>query len=423
MKEDFVHYVWQYQQFDISSARLNTNEKLKIISVGNPNQDAGPDFLNATIQVDDIQFVGNVEIHLKSSDWFAHKHHLDKNYDNVILHVVWTHDIDIPLPSGNSLLTLELKSYTYPEIYNKYKKTFLNKSEWIPCENNINLFPDFQWANWKERLYIERLEQKTSRVYKLLEASNNNWEEVCFYLIAQSFGLKINTDSFFEIAKKTSFNIVRKVAQDAIDLEALFFGQGMLLEKEIDNTYYKELKKRYAYLKKKYHLTPTQNVPQFFRLRPPNFPTIRLSQLAQLYVKHQNLFSDLIHIKDIEKLKDLFKVEASPFWKNHYTFEKESPISSKKVSLNFILILVINTLIPLRFTYEKYIGKLDAQNLLSFVQELPPEENTITKKFKQMKIGIKNALDSQSVIELKNKYCDQKKCLKCSVGHYLLKNN
>ena len=424
MKEEFIHYLWKYSKFIKLPLKTQKNKVINIIAVGIHNKNAGPDFINAKIEIDEIIWAGNIEIHLKSSEWYAHRHHEDKAYESVILHIVWQHDVEIFLPSGNILPTLEIAPHVDKKIIDKYHNFFTKKINWIPCENNFTEVPKIHFKNWLERIFFERLERKTQKVYQLLDESKNDWEAVLFYLLAHNFGLKINADAFFAIAKTISFNTVRKIAFDPIDLEALFLGQANLLENEnIDENYFLELKKRYEYLKMKFQI---QKKPQkkitFFRLRPPNFPTIRLSQLAQLYAKHQNLFSKIINIPSLNQLEQIFKVNTAPFWQNHYTFEKQSPKKTKSNSLKFIHLIVINTLIPLRFAYEKKLDILNEETLLELIKQLPPEINTITHNFQKLGTPIPSAFYSQSLLELKNEYCNPKKCLQCSVGFYLMNN-
>lgn len=422
MKEDFLHYLWKYQLFDLSKNQDYYKEDIQVISAGLHNQDEGPDFLNSQIRIDGQLWVGNVEIHIKSSDWYLHQHENDSNYDAVILHVVWEDDVEVFMRNDQPLPTLELKEIVDESLLEKYKKLTKTKNLWIPCEKQFRKVDEFLVGNWLERLYIERLERKSVWIEDLLRQYKNDWEAVLFLLLAKNFGLNKNGEAFLQMARKTPFSILRKERGESMQLSALLFGQSGFLKEEIEESYYQDLKSRYQYLCHKYRLTPiTQNQFHFFRMRPANFPTIRIAQLSALYVKHENLFSKLMHANRVEEFYDLFNITIDEFWKTHYTFSKESKKSLKKLTKSFIDLVLINTIIPLQFAYQKAQNILDEEKLIDLLIQLKPEKNRIIAKFLEMKIQARNAFETQALLELKNNYCAKKRCLQCAIGNQLLR--
>ena len=421
MQEDFLHYIWQYKKFELQDLKTTNNEAVLIKSVGSHNQNAGPDFFNSQLYIGEQLWAGNLEIHVKSSDWFVHNHENDKAYDNVILHVVWEHDTPVFRKDNTEIPTLELKNKVSANTLASYKRLFTKASQWINCEKDFSSVDDFLLNNWLERLYIERLERKSKELEDLFKLSNNDWEAVLFKLLAKNFGLNINRDSFLSMAHSVDFAVVRKVSQKPLSLEALFFGQSGLLEKDIEETYFKSLKEEYAFLKHKFGLSNEGVLPlQFFRLRPSNFPTIRLSQLASLYVKHQQLFSKLSEVKSLKEIYAIFDLTTSTFWETHYTFENTSNKSVKRLSKSFVNLLVINAIIPIKFCYAKYQGKEINNELLAIIIELSSEKNSIVDKFNSLKKVSKSALQSQALLQLKNEYCVKNRCLQCAIGSSLI---
>jgi len=424
MKEDFLHYVWRYKKFDIFSLVTTKNEAIELLSVGQHNTNSGPDFFNAKLRIDNQLWAGNVEIHINSSDWYLHNHEKDKAYDNVILHVVWNDDAEIFRKDNSTIPTLEIKDFVLPQTFNNYNELVSKNRKWINCENTILEVDSFTLTNWLECLYFERLERKTNEISTLLKVSKNNWEEVLFKLMAKNFGLKLNGESFLSISNSIDFSITRKLKNNRTSLEALFFGQANLLNTEIQDSYSQELIIAYHFLSNKFNLENQGILPlQFFRLRPVNFPTIRLSQLAGLYYKNHNLFSLIINVNSINEIYKIFNIKASEYWDTHYTFGKASKKSTKKLSKAFIDLLIINTLIPLIFAYSKIQGKNDDEKIIHLIQDIKSESNTIVKKFKDLKISSKSALESQALIQLKTEYCSKNKCLQCAIGSELLNRN
>jgi Protein of unknown function (DUF2851) len=422
MKEDFLHYVWQYKKFDFSNLKTTSQETLNIIKVGDYTQLSGPDFFNAHIEIDNQKWAGNIEIHIKSSDWYVHNHERDDNYNNVILHVVWENDTAVFRKDNSEIPVLELKDYVSKELVSQYQKLKANKS-WIYCENDIKTIPEFVFKNWQERLFFERLERKSKPIEVLLQENQNDWEATFFCFLAKNFGLNTNGDFFFKMAQSIPFATIRKEAFEVENLEALFYGKSNLLQTEKEDVYFKDLKTRYDYLLHKYQLEDVNiGQVQFFKHRPDNFPTIRLSQLANLYHKHQNLFSKLIQAKSLKAIYDIFDVSASAYWQTHYQFDKSSPKKAKSLSKSFIDLLVINTIVPFKFAYDMSLGKEQAEENINFLEQISSEKNAIIDKFKSIEIISKNAFQSQTLLQLKNEYCNKSRCLQCAVGLELLKN-
>jgi len=421
MKEDFLHYVWKFQKFRKTGFSSTDGETLHIRNPGSHNQHAGPDFFNAQLELNRQLWAGNVEIHIKSSDWYAHGHEKDAAYDNVILHVVWEHDAEVFRKDGTTIPTFVVKDFIVPETVSQYQNLFSKQKKWINCENELADVDDFIVDNWLERLYFERLERKEVLLHRELQASQNHWEALLFRLLCKNFGLKVNGDSFFSIAQSIPFQVVRKCGSKSEDLEALLMGQAGLLDQNIEDGYFLELKSKYAYLKHKFSLDNRSVVsPKYFRLRPPNFPTIRLSQFAVLYSKYQNLFAQIIGIQDLSKYYELFDLSATDYWATHYNFSVLSGKRNKILTRKFIDLLIINTVLPIKFSYARKQGQDVLDEIIKIASEIAAEENSIVKKFNSIRKMASNSYQSQALLELKNEYCDKNKCLQCAVGHTIV---
>lgn len=424
MHEDFLHYLWKHKKFDVLKLTTTDFEPIQILSVGQHNLNSGPDFFNAQLRISDQLWAGNVEIHLKSSDWFLHNHETDKTYDNVILHVVWEHDTDVFRNNNSKMPTLVLKDFVSQTTLSNYNILMNSPQKWINCENDFGDVDDFLLQNWLERLYIERLESKSEVILELLKTSHNDWEAVLFKMLAKNFGLKVNGEAFFSLANSFDFSVVRKLQPNIKQMEALLFGQADLLNTNLEDTYYMSLQNEYKFLKQKFKLNNDGVIPfQYFRLRPTNFPTIRIAQLAMLYHSNNNLFSKII---DLNKLKDfysLFSVQTTAYWQSHYTFGKTSKSIKKSVSKAFVDLLLINTVIPLQFCYEKLKGNNNHDNILKLIQEIKSEKNSVIDKFQSLKSIQNSAMHSQAFLQLKLLYCDKNKCLQCAVGNSILVKN
>lgn len=421
MKEDFLHYVWKFQKFDVCEFHTANNEKFHIRNQGSHNLNSGPDFFNAQVELDGQLWAGNVEIHIKSSDWYAHHHEMDSAYDNVILHVVWEHDAEIYRKDGTAIATFVVKKHIPKNTLEQYQNLFSKEKKWINCENDFETVDDFIVENWLERLYFERLQKKESQLLKELEDTQNHWESLLFRMLCKNFGLKVNGDSFFSIAKSVDFSVVKKCAQERQDLEALLLGQAGLLEGEKEEWYFKTLKTKYEYLKQKFKLQ-NENVivPKFFRLRPPNFPTVRLAQFAMLYFERDNLFSKVMATQNLKDFYELFNLCGSEYWDKHYNFGISSLERKKRMTKNFVDLLIINTIVPLKFCYARQQGRDVSEEILKLASEISSEENIIVKKFNSIKNVSKSAYQSQALLQLKSEYCDKNKCLQCAIGNAII---
>lgn len=421
MKEEFLHYLWKFKKFDTSNLITSNGEKITIENAGHYLQLAGPDFFNAQITIENQKWAGNVEIHLKSSDWYLHNHEQDANYESVILHVVWEHDTEVFRKNNTEIPVLVLKNLVSNETLNNYNSLIKPKS-WLYCEKQLNSINSFVFLNWQERLFFERLERKSKPINELLQNTKQDWEAVLFCLLAKNFGLNANGDSFLKVAISIPFAIIRKECHDLQNLESLIFGLSGLLEIEKEDVYYTKLKSNFDYLVHKYQLEPTPINPlQFFKHRPDNFPTIRLSQLANLYHCQQQLFSKIIEVNSVNNIYKIVNVAVSDYWETHYQFDKVSPKKKKTLSKAFIDLLIINTIIPLQFAYAKSQGLEISEHLIALLNQVLPEKNAIIDKFSSFGIKAKNAFESQSLLQLKNEYCNKSKCLECAVGIELLK--
>lgn len=421
MKENLLQFIWKLKLFPFQNLKSTTGDDIFVLFVGAENLNSGPDFLHAKIRINEQLWVGNVEIHVKASDWYLHHHEIDENYNAVILHVVWEHDVAVFSNSNVPIPTLELKNYCSPELMLSYRQLFSKKYTWINCEKLIGNQSEFLINNWLERLFFERLENKSVQINLLLNNNNQNWEATLFVLLTKNFGSKINGNAFFDMAKGIDFKLLRKISQNALQLEALLFGQANLLDVMVDDVYFQQLKSEYAYLKSKFKLLDnTKCKMQFFKLRPINFPTIRLSQLANLFATQQNLFSKILETENLKDYYNLFNCKVSDFWETHYTFETSSKKSSKKLTKSFIDLLLINTVIPLKFLYLKTTGKLDAEKFLNLCEQIKPEQNEIISKFKNLHINASNAFETQALLQLKNEYCTKQRCLHCAIGKAVL---
>lgn len=421
MKEEFLHYVWQYQIWQSATLHTTTGELVQIQHPGSVNTDAGPDFFNGQLKIDDQRWAGNVEIHIRSSDWYAHKHHKDKRYNPVILHVVWEHDVEVFREDETVIPVLEIKDYVSKDLLGAYTKLQNKPIVWIACQEQLAGVPKFITDSWLERIYLERLERKATELLHDAEQNKYHWEALLFSKLAKNFGLKVNGETFYQMAISIPFHAVRKCQNNLMQLEALFMGQAGLLEEVKDDVYYQQLKQEYTFLKTKFSLQPIETPPKFFRLRPYNFPTIRLSQLARLYHTNTALFSNWMKIKKIDSFYTTYRVRASNYWDSHYNFGVPSRKRAKRLSKNFINLLLINTLVPLRFVYSKYLGEDTAEEIIQLIEQLPAENNSIITNYKEYGLKAENALQSQALLQLYNNYCTPKRCLSCAIGNAILK--
>ena len=422
MREDFLQHLWRFQKFSTRQLVSTQGEAIQVLKVGVHNKNEGPDFLFGNVKIGAQVWVGSIEVHISSSHWYAHHHETDPNYDNVILHVVWEHDMEVYRKDETVIPTLELKNRVDRTLLSNYQRLFYGDKQWIHCEDRFGSVSNLIFHGWMDRLYLERLEQKSLLIRKLLEVKKNDWEAVLFVLLAKNFGLKLNGPSFLSIAQSIPMSVVRKCRQDALQLEALLLGQAGLLERERADLYYEQLQNVYTYQELKWRVDAIGVIaPKFFRLRPPNFPTIRLSQLAVLWTQTPGLFSQLVSRKTLKEFYELFDTAAGRYWDHHYNFEVSSSHRKKSLSKNFIHLLLINTVIPLQHCYAAFQGRDVSEEIIGLASEMKAEQNIIVKKFNQLREFDGTALESQALLQLKNEYCNKHKCLQCKVGNALLK--
>ncbi|MDR0230199.1 MAG: DUF2851 family protein [Flavobacteriaceae bacterium] len=424
MRESFVHYLWSKQMFVTPQLMSVQNEKIQVVHPGVFTGKDGPDFFNAQLYLNEQLWAGNVEIHLKASDWYAHRHEEDIRYDNVILHVVWEFDVPVFRTDGTEVPTLAVSQYTCASIQEKCKELFIPKKR-LNCEKHLHTVSSIVWMQWKERLYVERLEQKVLPIQVLSNTTSNHWEYVFFCFLAKSFGLNSNADIFFGMAQKLSVSIIYKHSNSLLQLEAMFMGLVGLLDNSDanDDSYVLQLKKEWIFIKEKWQLESTSKAElQFFQLRPSNFPTVRLAQLAAWLFKNKNDIATLLTTKDIGFIRKSFDIEVSEYWKDHYVFNTTSKVTKKKLSKSFIDLVIMNTIVPLQFAFSKYKGEDNetTDKVLEMMYALKPEVNTVVSFFNGLGVPVDSAVDSQALLQLKKQYCDKNKCLQCTIGKHII---
>ncbi len=415
MKEEFLHFVWQHRLFRNGCLQTVSGETLEIISTGTHNFDSGPDFFNAKIRIGRTIWAGNVEIHFKSSDWYLHRHDKDETYNNVILHVVEKADREVVI-NGKELSCLVLN---YPEKLRENYQYLLQSEQWIACQDRFHLIDPFELKFWSGALLSERLLSKTGEIKQLLQQNKNDWNETFYQILARNFGMKINSLPFELLAKATPLHILGKHKNNMFQIEALLFGQsGLLNEELIGDDYFLKLRNEYSFLYKKYKLKPVEaHLWKFMRLRPVNFPTIRISQFAQLICKSTALFSKILDTENMKNLESFFDVESSDYWVKHYRFNKTSKSTSKKLGSSAFQNIVINTIAPVLFVYGDLNGKPGLKDrAIRFLDELPAENNSVITKWEELGIRPRSAFETQALLQLKNFYCKNKKCLNCRLG-------
>ena len=419
MNENLLQYLWKYKIFSKFDFKDTDGNPIEILDFGTLNTNSGPDFSLAKIKTKNIVLAGNIEIHVKSSDWYFHNHDLQKDYQSVILHVVYFNDTDVSELKEAGIPTLELKDYINEKILAKYQ-TLENQYQFIPCESifDASKVPFL----FSEETLLKKLDEKSIEIEQLLAQSKNNYEAVLFQKLAYSFGLKVNAEIYQNIAENIDFKIIQKISQNQFQLESLLFGKGNLLEKETETN--QKWKREFEFLKIKFKISEQTFPVKFLRLMPPSFPTIRFSQLAMLYHLQPNLFSKILKAKNIQELKSLFeKVKTSDFWENHYTFEKTSEEKiEKKLSDDFIEILLINAVLPIIYTYFKNINPEKTDQVLDFYKNLSPEKNSIISSWKKLNVKFSSALETQAFLYHHKHLCSYKNCLNCNIGLKILKD-
>ena len=417
MTERLLQYIWQFQYFNTNELSTIEEETVQVIHPGTYNTNQGPDFIDAKIKIDNTIWAGSVELHIHSSDWKNHKHSGDNNYKNVILHVVWQHDADLKLPFS----TLRLEDKVSKFLLAQYNG-LMHAGQFIACEKMIHQVNELVWLSWKERLLVERLQNRSLIVFEHLKKNNNHWEETFWWMLAHNFGIKVNSHAFEKIAQSISINILAKHKNKIHQLEALLFGQAGLLEGNFIEDYPTMLQREYRFLKKKYQLQKVEAPLYFLRMRPANFPSVRLAQLAVLVHTSLHLFSLVKESRSLAAIKKLLNVTANDYWHYHYMLDEHVAFKKKNLGVQMMDNILINTIAPVVFAYGMYHSEDRYKDkALQWLLEIAAEKNAITKGFDKLGIENKNAFDSQALIQLKNEYCNKKKCLDCAVGNKLLK--
>ena len=396
-------------------------ELLKVISTGDRNEHSGPDFFNARLKIDDTEWAGNIEIHVHSSDWFVHHHEKDKAYDSIILHVVYENDKKVYRNNGELIPCLELKGKFNPGIYQTFVELIKAKNG-IPCNELFHLARRFKVNHWLDRMAIERLESKSNDIQEKLAYNNNDWSETFYQVLARNFGFKVNAVPFEMLARSLPLKILAKHKDHLLQIEALLYGQAGMLSEAHQNPYYQSLKKEYKFLSGKYGLQSIDiHLWRFMRLRPPNFPTLRIAQFASLIIQSSHLFSKILEVDKLSDFYPLLNVQASDYWTNHYSFTSKSKKQVKKMGKGTVNLLLINTIIPFLFIYGKMKLRPDlSDRSLKMLDQIPGERNAVIRQWETLGVSVRTAFNTQALIHLRTNYCSKKRCLHCEVGNDLL---
>ena len=418
--EQLLHYVWKHKIFPLKELKTTTGQQVEVIDTGLANTDAGPDFFNAKLKLDGVLWIGNIEIHERSSDWFKHGHHADAGYNSVILHIASEIDMEISRSNGERIPQIQL---ICPEAVRTNYKELLETASYPPCYRIIPSLSPFTAHSWMTALQMERFEQKATLLNERLKRCQGNWEDAFFITLARNFGFGLNGDAFETWAHQLPFRAVDKHRNDLFQIEAIFFGQAGILEDSDGDGYYLRLKKEYTYLQHKFGLIPMDaSLWRFLRLRPANFPHIRIAQLACLYHRAYGLLSRIMETETLQGVRDILKGGTSEYWLTHYTFGGSSPSRPKTLSNTSLDLLIINTVVTFLYAYGLHKGnRVLCARAGSFLEELKAENNYITRMWEQCGMKASNAADSQALIQLKKEYCDKKKCLYCRIGYEYLK--
>ncbi|MFT3680626.1 MAG: DUF2851 family protein [Ferruginibacter sp.] len=417
MTEKLLQYIWQFQYFTKNELSTTAGETLHVINPGTFNSNQGPDFLDAKIKVGDTTWAGSIELHISSSHWHLHGHSADKNYKNVILHVVWQDDDTV----SGSFPVLELQGKVSGLLLKRYDE-LMQFGNFIPCEKIIAQVPAITWAAWKERLLVERLLQRSSVITNYLQQNNNHWEETFWWLLAKNFGVVVNSDTFEKIARSLPISILAKHKHQLQQTEALIFGQASMLAGHFSEDYPKMLQKEYAFLQKKYKLQPVIEPVHLLRMRPSNFPAVRLAQLAMLVHNSNHLFSKIKEQHSLKEMRKFFEITANDYWHYHYCFDEPTAFKKKTIGMQMVNSIITNTIVPVLFAYGHHHKEaIYRERAFKLLEEMIAEKNVITNGFAALDVENKNAFDSQALLQLKKHYCDPKCCLACAIGNKLLK--
>jgi Protein of unknown function (DUF2851). len=424
MKEEFLHYLWKYSLYDPGKLYDGEGNKIIVVNPGEYNRDSGPDFFNARLRIAGTEWAGNVEIHIRSSDFDNHRHNIDPAFDNIILHVVAEDDKKVFNTRGEEILNARL--IYDPVLYEKYNE-LINNPYVIACQGEVNKLDPFYIRHWIGALVIERLSEKSEHILKVLSATGNDWEETFYRLLSRYFGFRVNAEPFEMLATALPFRIIRKHSDNRFQIEALLYGTAGMLEEglfreALNDRYYTDLIKEYKILSAKYSLKLIHGwIWKFSRLRPANFPTLRISQLAAMLSVAGGIFSRTLEAGTINQIRDLFEVTASEYWDNHFVFGKISRSYPKNTGSQAMDILLVNAIIPAIFVFGRYRDSNEiCEKAIMFLEETSPEENIIINEWQSAGIYADSAFLTQGLIQLRNSYCKKRRCLDCGIGSKLL---
>lgn len=423
MSEAFLHYLWQFQYFDKNDLKTTAGDPIQIFNPGYKNSNAGPDFSNARVKIADVEWIGSAEIHIHASGWMEHKHDHDPSYENVVLHVVWKNDREVRRNDGSLLPTIELRARVDPQLFLDYQK-LVNSPETVPCASHLPHVEEVTKLSMLDKVLMYRLESKSKRILETLQKNHHDWHQTSYQWLARNFGFKVNADPFQQLAQLLPYRLLQKHGDKLLHMEALLFGQAGFLEENAEDEHYQLLKREYNLLRQKFQLSDRRLSKaqwKFLRLRPANFPTIRLAQLASLLYQRPMLFSQILEAETCSALVRLFSIEQSSYWTSHYRFFKHAKEQVSFIGDASIFNIIINTVVPLLVAYgkskdeQRYIDRA-----IAILQQIPGESNAVTLQWKSLGLKHKSAFDSQALIELQNNYCMKRRCLDCTIGISLI---
>ncbi len=417
--ERLLHYVWGHKLFPLSGLFTTTGLPLEVIDPGLLNRNAGPDFFNAKVRIDGTMWVGNVEVHTRASDWWLHKHETDHAYDSIILHVVGEEDAVVPRSTGEVIPQLQLTIPSYVRSnYESLKAAIRTPS----CISVLPTLPKLKVHGWMSALVFERFQQKTAAIGARLEGSAHDWETAFFITLARNFGFGVNSDAFERWAVRIPLSVLAKHRDSLLQIEALFFGQAGLLAGDMPDEYTRSLQQEYQFLRHKFCLSSTDSMCKLLRMRPGNFPHIRIAQLAALYHARPALFSLLMEAEEPMQIFELLQIHATGYWQNHLLFGRETPPAERRMSLSSLRLLLINTVVPFLYAYGIHRGnEVLKERATRFLEETVPEENYIIRQWRAAGVRAEHAADSQALIQLTREYCEKRKCLYCHFGYEYMK--
>ena len=425
INENFLSFIWQYAYFDLSGLSVTDGQKIEIHSQGLLNIHSGPDFNDASIRIGGLLWTGSIEIHVRSSHWYAHRHQEDENYNRVILHVVWEHDRTACRSDGSEIPVLELKHRVAPEVVFRFRKLVYGPTEKIACKPHLKFIEPVKITGMVQKALIQRLERKSADIDRMLMEYNNDWEEVSYCRLVSNFGFKVNQDNMLLLSKYIPHKLILRHCENPVRLEALFFGMAGFLENERDE-YQKRLKQEFNFLKHKYSLGGDflkRYQWKFMRLHPQNFPTLRISQLAMLFTRINNIFSYVIRSDQAWKIYIDLKVDQSFYWKHNYDFGMPSKRTLSGLGKSSISNIVINTFVPLLVAYGRFTDQsIFRERALALLEGIAPENNRIVRYWKNAGLEVRDSADTQGVIELYNRFCYKKQCLNCNIGTAIMLN-